>query len=441
MIDLSPRHIFVDNALRYYILFSASILGIAGLAGFFILSPIMQIYGRKAVHIFKNVLMAVGWIIFYFSESLTGLFIARTIHGIALGGIFINMIIIGEYTSPGRRGYFTAMQKIAISLGTLMCHLMALCYTWREIVVATVLMPIISIILTFIWTESPYFLAMKGRYDECERSFHWLNGTSTREVELADLIQEQKKHNEEKKLQANINGMIHILKQLRQRCFIKSFVIVALLCITMDLSGRNYFKAYAIQIMMELLETRSIAIYVSVGSDVLVLAALVLSCLAVKYFRRRLLLLSFGTLTITFLFSISLLLYLKSHNIVYVWPWLTSGLILAMNFIVHVGVSPVCFIVMGEIFPLELKGLGCCMSGIAFTTSYGVVLKVTPVLMASIGIEGTYLVYGIGILICLMILYFILPETKDKPLLDIERNLKGIQKSDVTESLLKAAPL
>ncbi|KAL0859461.1 hypothetical protein ABMA27_010631 [Loxostege sticticalis] len=401
-----------------------SVLAYAGLVGFYILSPILQIFGRKAVHVFKNVLTGIGWIIFYYAQSLPTLYVARIAQGITMGAIYINVILIGEYADPERRGYFTVLQKIALAVGALICHSMTLLLTWRQVAAIAIVPSTVATILTFFWPESPFYLAMKGRYEECERSFHWLNGTLNRSNELKELISTQKEMAENKRTDKSKN-LSRLWKLGSSREFLRAFSIVALLSIAIDLCGRNYFKAYIVQIMTDLTGSKTTGVYISLISDCLIIAALLFSSFAVKWFRRRRLLFTGGTLAVLILYTISLVLYLKNSWRFNISSWVSPCLVLLMNVVVHIGVSPVAFAIIGEIFPLHLKGLGSCMSGTVLTASFGTVLKLTPVLIESIGLEGTYVIYGSGVVVCLVILHFILPETKEKTLLEIENILSG----------------
>ncbi|XP_028160651.1 facilitated trehalose transporter Tret1-like [Ostrinia furnacalis] len=404
----------------------ASILGMAGVIGFFVLSPLLQTAGRKWTNILKNLIMGIGWIIFYYATSLPALYAARFIQGVSMGGIYINVILIGEYSDPDRRGYYTAFQKASLSAGTLFCHAMALSFTWRDVAAIAIIPPMLASILTCFWPESPFFLAMRGRFDECEKSFHWLNGTK-RNQELKDLISSQRTRIEQEKYdQRTIRKWLHLLSR---RDFRRALLIVAILTVAIDLSGRNFLKAYIVQIMTSLTGSKTTGVYFSILSDSLVIIALLLSSLVIKFCPRRRLLFTFGPLTVLTLIVISLVLFLKNTYDFNISLWVGPCLILFVNIVVHMGVSPVGFVIFGEIFPLDLKGFGSFFSGIVFTASYGTILKLTPVLMESLGVEGAYFIYGCSLAVCLVLLFFILPETKDKTLSEIESRLKGEPKS------------
>ncbi|XP_059050792.1 facilitated trehalose transporter Tret1-like [Achroia grisella] len=209
---------------------------ITGLIGFFVLSPIMQKFGRKSTNILVNIIVAAGWITFSFATSITTLFIGRLIHGICFGAVHINAIMISEYTDAKRRGYFGAIKKFSVSLGVLCCHSLALCWTWKQISIFAILPALIVIILTWFWPESPSFLALKGRFEDCKESFYWINGNSVeKENELTVLIASQSQRIEKKKRkQANVLNVL--FQALSQRNFLNSLFTATVLTLSSDAS-------------------------------------------------------------------------------------------------------------------------------------------------------------------------------------------------------------
>ncbi|XP_072945966.1 facilitated trehalose transporter Tret1-like [Epargyreus clarus] len=413
--------------------------GISGILGFFVLSPLFQMYGRKYINLGINVVQLIGWILFIFANSILELLFARLMQGFVVGSYFISAITVTEYCDPKRRGYFMTMKKISIALGSFACHSLALVFDWRQISMFAAGPVVLAGVMTLFWVESPAFLAMKGRFDECEKAFIWAKGNSPERLkELKDLIRAQSERLEKKKTSAKKPFfMTNILKKLMRKDFLKSFFIVALLTLAIDASGRYFLLAYLTQIMVEITGDKSIAMYCSIASDVLLISALSTSCILIRYFKRRTLLFTLGAFTNVLMFLVSFALVLKSHfNIATEVRWLVPSMILMHSFVSHVGLVPVAFAISAEIFPLEHKGYGSFTGGIVFTTFYALSLKVTPMMIESTGVAGTYAIYGICVTICLGLLYIILPETKDKTLQQIEDEIKNVKRSVENDVLL-----
>ncbi|XP_023941481.2 facilitated trehalose transporter Tret1-like [Bicyclus anynana] len=401
---------------------------------------IMQVYGRKLVHIGLNFFAALGFSLFVLANNVPCLYAARLMQGIPMCEVFISAMMVAEYSHPKRRGYFITIKKCLVAIGSLMCHSLALCWTWKQIATFAIIPNAIAIMFTFIWPESPSYLALIGKYDECEKSHKWLYGDGLKSKrDLEQLVSSQM----ESRQAMDKNNFNTAVRKLFKKDFVKPFIIVSLLTLITDASGRYYMLAYVVQILTEVTKDKSVALYCTIGSDALTFVALMISCFVIRCCKRRTLLFISGTICASLMCLTSLITFLKSHFDIggSVYSWLTPLVILLNVFIVNVGVVPVCFAIMCEVLPLEHKGTGTCTTGIVFTLLYALVMKLTPVLMERTGVEGTFGVYALLVVVGLLILYFILNETKDKTLQEIENEMKGVKQSNFNEYYLNEKPL
>ncbi|CAG5058228.1 unnamed protein product [Parnassius apollo] len=248
----------------------ASSNGISGIVGFLILSPIFQSFGRKVVGIGLNVTMVVGWLTLYLANSITVLVLARAIHGLCVGGIFISAVTLSEYAHPCRRGYFTTLKKISLGVGSLACHSFAIICTWRQIAAFCIIPSALAAIFMLFWPESPAFLAMKGRFGESEKAFTWLNGNSVKSKrEIKELLKSQMERQEVIKKSGKISIVNSFMKTIKNKEMQKSCFIVALVTLCIDACGRFFLLAYITQIFVEITGSKSIAMYCSIVSDLL----------------------------------------------------------------------------------------------------------------------------------------------------------------------------
>ncbi|XP_045779912.1 sugar transporter ERD6-like 6 isoform X4 [Maniola jurtina] len=402
---------------------------------------IMKMYGRKAVYIGLNIFTALGFLIFSLANNVPSLYAARIVQGIPTFALFMSTFVVGEYSHPKRRGYFVSIKKSMVSIGSLLCHSLGMCCTWKQIAAFAILPYILSLILTLTWRESPSFLALTEQYDECEKSHRWLFGDNTKnKTELEELISTQMNA---RKLAKNKRNMRTVIKKLLKKEFIKPFLIVSLLTIVIDASGKYYMIAYVVQILTEVMNDRSVAAYMTIGSDILTLAALIISCFVIRCCKRRTLLFTSGITCVFLMCLTSLITFLKSHYHIgeSLYWWFIPSIILSNVFVVNVGIVPSGFAIMSEIFPLEYKGIGVCSTGLVFVIMFSLVMKFTPLMMEKTGIEGTFGIYALHVVVCLFILYFILNETKDKTLQEIEKEIRGIKQAKFNEYYFNDKPL
>ncbi|VVC89513.1 unnamed protein product [Leptidea sinapis] len=415
--------------------------GFAGMLGFCVVPPIMQGLGRKFVHIMLNAVVALGFIIFFFANSVPALFVARSVQGLSAAGVTLTAMIIAEYSDPERRGYFMILKNMTVSLGSLVCHSLYFCWDWRQVAALSIVPYLISIILTFLWPESPSYYAMKGRYKECTQSFTYLFGDSPKSKKnLEHLISTQKERRQQMQMK-KIDAFSRCIKTFGRRDFLKPIIVAFLLTIAVDACGRYYLLAYIIEMVIEITGDSSVAVYCSMASDLITIFASTLSIYIIRTYKRRTILFTSGFLTAFFMFLLSTVVYLKTaHGIGENLNWLTPTIIIFITFISSAGAIPLSFTILGEIFPLEHKGLGSFATGIIFTFLYATSMKSLPMMMASIGVGGTFGVFGTIMLVCLVLLLFTLNETKDKTLQEIEDEIKGIIRAK-PELLIESKPL
>lgn len=402
----------------------ASSNGIFGIGGIFILSTVMEVFGRKSVHLVMCLTYVVGWIIISVAKDVNTLVIGRGVQGISIGCFYIAPLIVSEFTHPKRRGYFQTSKKLAIAIGTLLCHVLGSMCGWRIVAFVSIVPVTVGTIFNLFWPESPAWLASKGRYEESEKNFAWLNANDERrqnEIEMLILSQKEKnKSRENKKTKFNF------LRKFMKKDFLKTFSMVLVLTIVLEAVGKYSLAAYAVQIMVKMLRDESLVLYCTVGMDLVIILGLVLSCFVVVHFKRRTLLFANGILAVILLLSLSLVCYLTTKSII---PsslnWLCPAILIFYNLISNIGIVPVCYAIMGEVYPLEYRGIGSCASGVVFTILLSANLKLNPIMLEKFDIHGTFLVYNAFIVCGLIYLYYTLPETKDRTLQEIENDITG----------------
>ncbi|XP_072945974.1 facilitated trehalose transporter Tret1-like [Epargyreus clarus] len=415
----------------------AACYGISGIIGFVFLSPMFQIYGRQPTFITLNMCILVGWVILYFANSVTTLVIGRLAQGLSVGGVYFVGIILGETSYKKKRGYFMTIKKVSVAAGSLICHSLGIVYSWRLTALLGAITLTLSTILLLFCPESPSFLAMKGRFDESKKSFYWLFGKSPEsQRELAEMLTAQIKSIESKRRENKKSLVLETMKTVLRKDFQRPFWIVAIATLAMDACGRFFLLAYITQIMIELTGNVSISMYCSVVADCVLILALFISCVVVKSFDRRTILFRLGSVSVGLMFLVSLAELLRANLDVTSMKWVTSACILLHSFISNIGLIPLIFILTAEIYPLEYKGLGTFASGIMFSAFYALTIKISPILMETTGIGGTYAIFGLCVFVCLFILYLILPETKDRTLQEIENEIRGVQNEKTEVELI-----
>lgn len=78
-----------------------------------------------------------------------------------------------------------------------------------------------------------------------------------------------------------------------------------------------------------------------------------------------------------------------------------------------------------QLYPADLKEIGSCMSSIFAFLAMFVVVKTAPFLMSHLGAALIFVVYANIIVAGVILLYFIMPETNNITLQQVEENMRN----------------
>ncbi|XP_028179281.1 facilitated trehalose transporter Tret1-like [Ostrinia furnacalis] len=420
----------INEAMATWI---ASIFGISLIIGALLVTIFVNTYGRKPANIISAALMTAGWLIIGVSENAYSLLVGRFLQGLSMGLLsIVGNILIGECCSPKNRGALLTTISLAIILGVLLVHWLGTIVSWQRVALISGFVAFVDLIIIILSPESPSFYAMRGRYDDCRKAFHWLRGHSEEE-ELEKLIKINMARRSNETTNTN-DGIIFKVKKkiaylkntMSKREVYKPVIIMMHMNSITQWAGAVTFSAYSKDILDVILgkDINFPAIIVSLDIQMVISSALAI--LVIKKLRRKLVLSVTISANVISYLSIALYVYLKTHGLLS-FDHLFIGLVLVHihMFTVVAGALPLPNIIAGEIFPLEHRGF-CGLIGILFfSINETINIKSARYLFASIGVHGAYMMYAALEAYFLTVTWFLLPETKDRIVIDIEEEFRG----------------
>ncbi|XP_013148795.1 PREDICTED: facilitated trehalose transporter Tret1-like [Papilio polytes] len=417
----------------------ASVLGITILVGNFMTPPLMERLGRKVAHFAVTLPIIAGWLATIFASSFEALLIGRILQGISFGMILpLGSVLVGEYTSPKNRGAFLMSVSWAQAFGIFFVHLVGSLISWKKTAIICLSFSIASLLMTLYSPESPSWLASKGKYDECKKVFRWLRGDEEND-ELEKMIQ-TKLVTEHVKKQITFNGVMEVIKK---REFIIPIVLMIHANAMMQFAGGTTMAAYSTTIIRLIMGPEASAHFWMVALDAQRLLSNTVAVYIIDKMKRRTMMFLTGGICVVSHVAIAGYVYLKVNNLLhYDAVWIPAVLINLQFFSVATGMVPLPNVIAGEVFPLEYKGLGGSISVVSIAAFIFVTLKTFPGLIGSIHLEGTYLVYAAVLTYNLIVIWYLLPETKGKTLQEIEDEFKSKKgKSKDIENVLETTKI
>ncbi|KAM3959902.1 facilitated trehalose transporter Tret1-like [Aphomia sociella] len=402
----------------------SSSVGLAGIPGFLMSSYFMEIWGRKMAHALIIIPGTIGWSLIYSGSNIPMLMIGRILGGMTAGGtVVLGAVVIGEYSDPKHRGMFLNLKTAAVCMGAMIVHSLGHFLHWRTIALFALMPNIIALGIIFSWPESPSWLASKKQFEKSEKSFYWLRGRTPDSVkEIKELFRAQKERLSESSNKLTLGDKIReFFKKFLRKDFLKPLFIVSLSGLLLESSGRHIFPAYALKIINEITGDSSQSFYYTLAIDLIITASSTFSSILVKILKRRTLLFVSGFIAVTVLMCVCLYLFLVSREIISNnCTWIPIFMFVVYFIFANLGCTPIPLAIFGEIFPLAHRSTGSCCAGFILSISLNLGLQITPYLMVSVKVYGTFTILGATTGILLIMLYFVLPETKDRTLQEID---------------------
>ena len=386
------------------------------------LSFLTEQYGRKKLVNFLSVFIILHWILVYFAQDKTTILISRIIGGLPFGGILlITYVSVGEYVSPNIRPLaMNLMASIGQSLGTATGHILCTVMHWRNVALLGIIPTIVSAILPYFWVESPFWLATKRRFEECEQAFRALRVTTeASEKELKTLVESQT-HNlvNNGKYNGFLEMIVKYLRLCKEKRFWRATALILVIGTYRVFGGKILINTLALSMLEDITGTDNILHYTLVVDGFVILGSS-LSCLLISRFKIRPLLFISGLISNCVQIILAACFYLWPINDNFV-AWVKT-LLLALYFItVIAGPYAVLELIMLELMPLDGKTIQIIISSAIFGVLQFYHVKISMKIIPLIGYHGIFLIDAIVICFCLLYLYFCLPETRNRTLQEIE---------------------
>ncbi|XP_015597181.1 facilitated trehalose transporter Tret1 isoform X2 [Cephus cinctus] len=382
----------------------------------------MDRIGRKLSLSFTAVPIFLSWLFIYLGTNYAWLFFARFIGGIGTGAIFALLpMYIGEVTQEKVRGALGVLITVMVTAGNLITYTVGPWVT-REILALISAVPSIIFILTFIWMpESPYYLIMKKRSTEAANSLAWLRDTLMVKEELRRITEQVEI---EQKSKGKITEIVTVPGNR------KAMMIILGLLSAQQFSGTIPLLSYATLIFQQ----AAYSLHPNISVIIVGVVTLIFSLLAVllvdKVGRKPLLLFSSaGTCFCLCLLAIFFHLQYANMNVSSI-SWLPLVTIILFNVPYSMGIGSLPNAVLSEIFPTNVKAWATMLASTYGSLLGMILIKLFQVISDAKDVFAAFYTLAAIEASFIFFIYFIVPETKNKSLKEIQEILH----SHVTKS-------
>lgn len=268
--------------------------------------------------------------------------------------------------------------------------------------------------------ESPSWLLSQNRRKHAEEAFIWLRGRSHDAVTELDCL--LKKHDiERKKNDASDDDSFTKLKDnIKKPAFLKPFGIILFFFFVMQFSGVNSVAFYTVFLMKSVTGPGNEYLSMLIIDTVRVFAAFI-ACILLKLCYRRTLMLVSGVGTSVCMLSVAMFMYFDKMNPSNSnYSWLSMAFLIGYICFISIGIFPMPWVLQGEMLQQVTRGFSSGLTSSFNFVCFFIVVKTFVELSEILETFGVFACYGCISLIGTFVLFFILPETKNKTLQQIE---------------------
>jgi sugar porter (SP) family MFS transporter len=370
--------------------------------------------GRRRTIIAAAAVFSVGAVLTGVAPSVAVILAGRFIVGVTIGVMsIVGPMYIAEVAPAAKRGGMVSVNQLAVTIGIVASYLidyaLAASHNWRLMFLLAVLPGTALVVGMWRMPFSPRWLMMRGRADAARADLQRIRGQEDVEAEIAEI---------ETTLKTGRGASLHDLLAPQLR---RALLVGVGLALLQQVTGVNTVIYYAPMIFkMAGLASSSASILATVGLGCVNVAFTVLAIFLVdRLGRRPLLLISLSGMILGLAI---LALTLRHPAGVGAGPGPIVGLVVYIASFA-IGLGPVFWLLISEIYPLRVRSPAMSLAAVANWAANFVVSLVFLSLTKVLGSSGTFVLFGVVGVAAWFFTYFLVPETKNRTLEQIEREL------------------
>ncbi|KAB5556292.1 hypothetical protein DKX38_007201 [Salix brachista] len=420
----------LDLSVSEYSVFG-SIMTIGGMVGAISSGKVADYTGRKRTMWLSEIFCISGWLIIAFAKDVWWLYIGRLSLGVGVGLItYVVPVYIAEITPKNHRGGFTSAQQLMLSLGFALIYFIGNIIYWRALSLIVLIPCILQVVGLFFIPESPRWLAKLDREKEFETILQWLRGMnadiSQEAIDIRDTL-DLSQHNSKAKF-----------LNLFQRKYAYPIIVGVGLMLLQQFGGTSAVAYYSSSIYVKAskLSPANDNIYQRSQLDLCHISQLSLELQRQAFCRSQRPLLvyscwiyleeddffwlvsSIGTCLSLVLVGLSFL-FQELHYLEEITPILTFIGLLGYGVTFAVGMSGIPWVIMSEIFPLDVKAsAGSLVTFVNWSGSWIVTYSFS--FMLDWSSTGTFFFFAAVCGVTALFIWKWVPETKGRTLEEIQ---------------------
>ncbi|CAG9859271.1 unnamed protein product [Phyllotreta striolata] len=371
--------------------------------------------GRKRVLTLTAFIMACNTLLNSFAFHLYFYYVHSLFVGICMSA---SLVVVPVYTNEiaedGNRGKLGCFMGMAIPTGVLLGYIVGPLSSARGFTLFCMVPTAMYLVLSIFTVESPIYLALKKRKSDCIRVLEQLR--STRDAKKIEI--------ECNKIDFLITTSIQrqkgsFLDVFRNHSCRRAFSMCMVASSVQQLSGIFVILAFMSSIFSK--SGRVSGDTFGIITGVIQLCTFFVSSVLVDKVGRRPLLLTSSLVCSLALFLMGYYINMQNSDDM-IWLAILAIVLYVIGY--GIGLGPIPITLSGELFPDELRAMGCGVVLVSDNSAICFIMFCFPLASKFFGVQYCMWFFSLSCLIGFTFIYFLIPETKGKSFREIQEILK-----------------
>ena len=414
---ISGALLYINQSFEMNSLYSGllvSSVSIGAIIGALLNGVLIDKIGRRKVMLLTAGVFILGSILCCFSNNIIELILSRMFVGCAVGVVsFAGPLYLSEISTKEKRGEIVSFHQLAITLGILFSYFVNyfcanLVHSWRIMFLLGAVPAIVLFFAMLILKDTPRWYVAKNKIDKARFVLEKIDKNQDIDLEIENI----------KKTLSN-NEKIKFEKRL-----LVPFVIGIGIMFAQIATGINAIIYYAPTIFkMVGFSSNQDVLFATIFIGLInFLMTFVAIALVDKIGRKPLLYIGL----VGMLINLLLLSFSFAYDFVFVkYLAVVACALYIVSFSMSLG--PVALLLNAEIFPLKYRGAAMSIGIVSNFVFNFMVTGLFPISLDKLGGSITFLIFAIICVISLFFVYYVVPETKDVSLEEIENRMNKIK--------------
>ncbi|CAH0598406.1 unnamed protein product [Chrysodeixis includens] len=394
-------------------------------------------HGRRRVLSLAAAPCSLSWLLTTVATSVRMMCITAFLGGFCCSILtMLSQVYISEISVPDIRGCLSAVLKIVGHLGVLFSFTIGAYLDWQQLALCISAAPLLLFCTVLYIPETPSYLVLTGKDEEAYKSLLWLRGPNSDVAQELATIRTNvlaSKNFSQRQSQMSGSQFINSLDVRTMNRLLGPILVTCGLMMFQRFSGAHAFSFYAVPIFRKTfggMNPHGAAIAVSFVQ----LLASCLSGLLIDTVGRLPLLIVSSVLMSMALAGFGSYAYYEEvhrnqriqnvmfHQTIGQNDWIPLLCVLVFTIAFSLGMSPISWLLIGELFPLEYRAFGSAMATAFSYLCAFVGVKTFVDFQQTLGLHGAFWLYasisvgGLCFVVCCV------PETKGKDLDEMDPN-------------------